>query len=83
MIDEDLANKVVKEGVGELKHECYWIDHAGLSANRFVRDWRTAGALIEQRTAAQMLRIFGGMGARVKPTPLEIIEKTIEYLNGE
>lgn len=83
MTDESLAQKVLKEGVGGFRHECYWIDFAGLSAYEFIRDWRVAGALMEQRTAAQMLRIFGGMGARVKPSPLEIIEKIIGWLNDD
>ncbi len=83
MTDEELAQKVLYEGVGKARHECYWIDYAGLSAYEFVRDWRVAGKLIEQRTATQMTRIFGGMGARTNPTPLEVIERIIGWLNDD
>ena len=79
--DEELANRVIEAGVGKFKHECYWINYAGFSPYQFVRDWRVAGALIEQRTASQILRIFGEMGARAHPSPFEIIEKIIGWLN--
>jgi len=48
MDNQELADKIVAFGVGEFKHECYWIAHGGYKAEQFVRDWRVAGALMER-----------------------------------
>jgi hypothetical protein len=54
MTDEELANKIVVLGVGrpftyyDGGDQFYIIKYGKLTADKFVRDWRVAGAMMEK-----------------------------------
>ena len=80
MNDKELADRIVALGIGKAYHNCYgdWYCPPGVSGNygindkTFVRDWRVAGALMEELsdskgtiglvdlfTAGPMYRLWG------------------------
>lgn len=79
MTDDELTEKILGHDVGAARHECFWINHQGLSAHDFVRSWHVAGELIADFTAYQFLRVLGGMGASVRLEPRVVIEAIIAY----
>ena len=64
MTDKRLADRVVALGVGKFRpainehgihvrsYDMYQINHSELSVEKFVRDWRVAGALMERAQSA-------------------------------
>jgi len=71
MNDKELADKIVALGVGELStidgtlstEAVYLINSFMLTAERFVTDWRVAGALIEKIKGSVQIVYQHGMAA--------------------
>ncbi len=70
MNDEELANKLVECDIGERRGDNYWIENAGLTAYTFVRDWRTAGAVIKKCAVIHLEKFDGHYEAIVNITGL-------------
>lgn len=97
MSDQELADKVVAHGVGELHRGRYWIDNESFLAGGFVRDWRVAGALMERVgngfeyalcVDTWQVTMFEGSGegytaAEGASLPRAIIEACVEALSDE
>jgi len=82
--DQWLANQIVALGVGsKCKLGLYDLFPGSrpFTYTEFVRDWRVAGAMMEKMTAASMLRVFGPIGARVRPSARAINEACVEALS--
>lgn len=95
MDDKTLAEKVVALGVG-LEQSMFTDDYTyhgiGVTADKAVRDWRVAGALMEKvldgakdrKAAWKSIDPQGAWINLTKPAslPRTIIEKCVEALNG-
>ncbi len=95
MNDKDLADAVVALGIkpikpdhfhGEPMPELGGVHRAVLTPEKFVRDWRVAGALLERLVYEELLDVLGDRPAITiddNVEPRVLIELAVEHLTVE